>query len=58
MKTTEKKEQRKLTVLLDEDLEQRLNAERERVEKATGYRPALTHVATRAMRAGFDQQQA
>lgn len=56
MKTKAKKEHRKLTILLDAELEQRLHDERERVGKATGFNVSLTQVATRAMRAGFDSQ--
>lgn len=53
MKAT-KKEPRKLTILLDPELEKRLHDERARVSKETGFNVSMTQVATRAMRAGFE----
>lgn len=44
---------RKLTVLLEPDLEQRLLGERERIAAAEGVKVSLTAIASRAMRDGF-----
>ncbi|WP_458370807.1 hypothetical protein [Pseudomonas fluorescens] len=48
----------RLTVLLDAELETRLHDERAKIAKATGINVSMTQVASRAMRAGFDSQQA
>lgn len=48
----------KLTVLLDAELEQRLHDEQAKIAKETGFNVSMTQVASRAMRAGFDSQQA
>lgn len=48
----------KLTVLLDAELERRLHDEQARIAKETGFNVSMTQVASRAMRAGFDSQQA
>lgn len=44
---------RPLTVLLDASLEAAILAECERISEETGIRVSMTHVASRAMRAGF-----
>lgn len=48
----------KLTVLMDAELFERLHDERAKIAKATGSNVSMTQVASRAMRAGFDSQQA
>ncbi|WP_349568438.1 hypothetical protein [Azotobacter salinestris] len=53
MNDATKKEPRKLTVLIDADLERRLLEEREKVAKDTGITASLTQIATRAMRDGL-----
>lgn len=52
----EKKDQppRKLTVLLDHELEQRLNEEVAKFEREHGVAVSMNQIATKAMRQGFD----
>lgn len=45
---------RPLTVMLDADLEAAILAECKRLGEETGLRVSMTHVACRAMRAGFE----
>jgi len=47
---------RAITVLLDKELERRLKAEIERIEKQTGYKPTLTAIASKAMERGFSDK--
>lgn len=48
----------KLTVLMDAELFERLHDERAKIAKETGFNVSMTQVASRAMRAGFNSQQA
>lgn len=51
--STNKQARKPLTVLLDTELQQCLNAERARIGEETGLHVSMNQVATRAMRAGF-----
>lgn len=44
----------KLTVQLDSDLRQSLEAERRRVEQLTGYRVSFSQIGERLLRRGLD----
>jgi hypothetical protein len=54
MEEAKKKEPRKITVLLDPDLEKRLCDERAKVSRETGLKVSMNQIAARAMRAGFE----
>lgn len=54
MKQVPKREYRKLSVLLDDDLERRLAEERARINAETGCRVSMTQVAAKVLRAGFE----
>lgn len=58
MEQMNKEQPKKLTVLLDQDLERRLNEERSRFELEQGVAISMNQIATRAIRDGLKAQQA
>jgi len=54
MEKITQQEPKKLTVLLDPELEQRLNEERARFQREHGVAVSMNQIATKAMRDGFN----